>query len=289
MDSMKKWLWGTDAKDQASSTQPKRSASHEQLIGLGLSTQEYQQRKDQPEHPKHSEIDKGESQDSNESQVKNLIKEFRQTGGNTSLEHAKIICLGDLHTDERHHKLNAQLIDIVAKDGDIILLEGEPAHQEYTQADIQEDARTRPISKKVRVFGWDNIKLKDTAIDIARERQSILNTIENGNLSQEKCNKLQHKRKDLYKELLSIAVIERNKTLAEVIEHKSKEFPNSKIFALAGRQHFISDDEFTRYLGTKPYISFEPAVTLSDKEKKERKRQYYSAPSQEQQTSSENT
>ncbi|HEY4035667.1 MAG TPA: hypothetical protein VGL94_17050 [Ktedonobacteraceae bacterium] len=111
MDSMKKWLWGTDAKDQASSTQPKRSASHEQLIGLGLSTQEYQQRKDQPEHPKHSEIDKGESQDSNESQVKNLIKEFRQTGGNTSLEHAKIICLGDLHTDERHHKLNAQLID----------------------------------------------------------------------------------------------------------------------------------------------------------------------------------
>lgn len=121
-------------------------------------------------------------------------------------------------------------------------------------------------------------KLKNIAISIARERQSILNTIENENLSQEELNNLQHKRKDLYRELQSIAVIERNKTLAEVIERKSKEFSNSKIFVLAGRQHFISDDKFTRYLGTKPYISFEPAVTLSAKEKKERKQQYYSVP-----------
>jgi hypothetical protein len=276
MDDIKKWLWGTDAKDQASSTQPKRSASYEQLIGLGLNPQEYRQRKDHTDHAGSSKGDKRESQDSNESQVKNLVKEFHQTGGNTSLEHAKIICLGDLHTDERHHKLNAQLIDIIAKDGDIILLEGEPAHQEYNQTGIQEDARTSPISKKVRVFGWDNTKLKNIAISIARERQSILNTIENENLSQEELNNLQHKRKDLYRELQSIAVIERNKTLAEVIEHKSKEFSNSKIFVLAGRQHFISDDKFTRYLGTKPYISFEPAVTLSAKEKKERKQQYYS-------------
>jgi hypothetical protein len=289
MDEIKKWLWGTDAKDQASNTQPKHSASHDQLIGLGLNPQEHQQRKDQSDHAGSSEADKRKSQDSNESQVKNLVKEFRQTGGNTSLEHAKIICLGDLHTDERHHKLNAQFIDIAAKDGDVILLEGEPAHQEYSQADIQGDARTSPISKKVRVFGWDNIELKDSAINIARERQNILNTIENGNLSQEELDNLQHKRKDLYKKLQSIAVVERNKTLAEVIEHKSKEFSNSKIFVLAGRQHFISDDELTRYLGTKPYISFEPAVTLSAKEKKERKRQYYSVPLQEQQNPPENT
>jgi hypothetical protein len=217
------------------------------------------------------QTDKGKSYDIKESQKIDLSKEFRQIGGNTSLKEAKIICLGNNHVDTEHTKLNAQLIDIVADEGDIILVEGLPAYTEHTP---QSYAQTELISKKVIMFGWENDELYKQALEIAKRRTNIYNTIDKGNLGIKEYNDLIHESTENSNKLHSVH-IERHKTLAKVIDHTRKRFPENKIFVLAGTNHFTKDTSFINRLDAYPYIALEPTHTLSDIEITKRMQQYY--------------
>ncbi len=86
---------------------------------------------------------------------------FEQVGGNTELADARIVFLGNRHTNEVHSVQNAQLIDSIAEDGDIVLVEEIQANQEIKKKEYE---YTKLISKEVRVFGWDDKISYDKAV-----------------------------------------------------------------------------------------------------------------------------
>jgi hypothetical protein len=72
--------------------------------------------------------------------------------GVADLSKAKIICLGDVHTEGWQHKWRGSLIDRFGSDGDIVLCEGYTALQKIAQSSGRFESH-----KKLICYGWDNL------------------------------------------------------------------------------------------------------------------------------------
>ena len=193
-----------------------------------------------------------------------LIREFQYIGGNiTSPREAKIICLGDNHLNAKHTELNAHLINHLAEEGDIVLLEGVPAGQECDQ---QHHEKTMQLTKWVNVFGWDDPKLSQQGIEIGNKRLEIAQNLNSGLIGNDEYASLYNEHEKLQRQEHAIRIEERNKRLKQVINSMRERFPDKKIFVLAGINHLEQDHGFAKFLNKDKYIAYKPLHELSDME-----------------------
>jgi len=235
-----------------------------------------------PEHQTHDtsqtgetslkKVDKGEPQDSNENQIKYLSKNFWKLGGNVPLENAKIICLGDMHGDDRDTELNAEFINMFARKGDVVLVEAKPADEECKP---KEYFKTKKVSKDVKVFGWENYKLYERSVEMVKRYMSLKKDLESKTFNKEERTKMQDECNYIDKQFHSISIVERNKVLQKSINAMKERYPNSRIIILAGLNHFTKDTSFKEYLNTNRYVIFKPATQLSDDEIEKKTQKYY--------------
>jgi hypothetical protein len=202
-------------------------------------------------------------------------KDFEQIGGrNIALKDARIIGLGSSHTNEMHSIHIAKLISSFAGDGDIVLVEGIPANQEIDQGACKE---TQSVPKKVRVFGWDSMELQQKGW----ENMKTLSELE-GKVRQSQQDRddntfqvLMKQAEKLNNEIKDIVQRQRNGILTKAICDAQQQFPNKKIFVIAGSGHFGDNPSLKEILDAQPYIALKPTHVLPEEERQKRAREYY--------------
>lgn len=223
-----------------------------------------------------------------------LLDNFEQIDGKTEILDAKVICLGENHADDTHHRHIIQLINSTAKDGDLLLVEGLEAGQEVEKEswqhqranslaslfDNQEEAisflESLPsLSKNVRVIGWDNIAVHNNPeTDPKKEMQihaDITQAQQTGNW--EKLVTLENQRELLYKKMLS-DLTKRNKSLVDTIDIMRSNFQDKRIFVIGGGDHFTKDPTLIEKLEKQPYIALQPIYEISPEQAIKRAHKY---------------
>jgi len=246
---------GDNGKKRESDHPNRLSARDAHLIGFGLEANEYKYSRGKSTQDMRMGSETGK-EDTHYERVKEtpveeslkgfIHREFQRIGGNvTSPDEARIICLGDNHLNEKHTELNAQLINHIARVGDMVLLEDVPAGQ---ACDQRSHKKTIQLTKRMQVVGWDNPELIRQAIDIGKQHLEIADKLSSGKLDQEEYTDLYNKQQELKRQEHAINLVERNKGLGQVIHAMKERFPDRKIFVLAGINHFEQDSNFTSFL-----------------------------------------
>jgi hypothetical protein len=195
---------------------------------------------------KAQQSDVGSSSDAGKS--REISANFKYIGGNTDLANAKVILLGEYHISQ-HHQNNVDFINTHAENGDIVLIEGLQAYKEmnqflYTmekaiylgnldrketyQAESEQrlletwmawrrDDKIKEFTKKVTIYGWDN----EEAYNEADRRLSYMNV---------------SKREDLNPEDREL-LLKREQSMIETINKMRNDFPDKKVFVIAGENH----------------------------------------------------
>lgn len=187
------------------------------------------------------------------------INELDQPGRKTDIRQARIILLGESHTDISHIAINAEIIKSVVRDGDILLIEGVPAFQNL---DKKNHKVARFISERLVVRGWDDMdrlqdvvtkqkqifevekEFKDAKRDMRWDRIPVLGT---------KLEQLEQHKQD-------VMIRQRNESLFQTIDVTHRQFPEKRIFAIVGYSH-LDDPLLTKNLDEKySYIMFKPPL-----------------------------
>ena len=188
-------------------------------------------------------------------------RDFKRIVGNVlHPDQARIICFGDNHMSALHTQLNAQFINHVGKEGDIVLLEGVEAYESCEQQDHE---KTQQLTKPMYVFGWDSSELTNQAVELNRQREQISDYLNSGNLNYygEEYANYHRQYEDLGRQIDDINVRQRNEVLAQVIDNMKASFPEQKIFVLAGTKHFESDDNLRNMLRQDKFVAYTPTQT----------------------------
>lgn len=165
---------------------------------------------------------------SNSAEFYNYIDiKFKNT---SSIEDARIILIGSTHIMLFHDPIMIYIIDYFGKNNDILLLEGS-------------EGKAKKIFKHMDAYGWDNLELFDKGTIFIREFLDLYKSLKlegfpnSRKLSEQEMNRfLEIKKKH------SISTHERNLCLIRSINDFLFRFPDRKIFAFAGKEHFIVED-----------------------------------------------
>lgn len=227
-----------------------------------------------------------------------IPENFKRLGGNTDLAEAKVILLGEAHISQ-HNKDIVDFINAHAKDGDIVLVEGEQTGKEldrvefalrnaFTLGDLAEDqweqARmkpqdelqnsfsrwcaqgvVRPFTKDVKIYGWDEKSI---------QKELLLLRGKYDELSEKK---LQEKEGALLYPIEMIPITEkirelhreRDEYMLRTINNMRKKFPNKRIFTIAGRDHVLRP---LKKIKDMSYIAIMPKYELTEKDREDYKR-----------------
>lgn len=90
--------------------------------------------------------------------------------GNTQIEEADIICLGDNHSVFYDDARRFWLLEVLAKDGDLILVEGVEANE---LIDKKDHDWTSLLDIDVSVRGWDNQGLREQIANMQKELDGL--------------------------------------------------------------------------------------------------------------------
>ena len=188
----------------------------------------------------------------------NIQNEFKRIGGKAQLENAKIICLGNQHNTRKHLFTIPQLINTVARDGDIVLVEEVPANMEIKKEDYQ---LTKNISADVKVIGWDDAKKHSFVLQETRELyklQDQINSYQAIGGDMQTHSRLTSEYEQRSAQLMDIAGRQRNESLIRTLNGAIQLYPDKRIFVLAGKDHFkgpilTEDLELLSYIATPKY------------------------------------
>ncbi|MFA5103712.1 MAG: hypothetical protein WC527_00815 [Candidatus Margulisiibacteriota bacterium] len=142
---------------------------------------------------------------------------------NSDISSAKVICLGDpQHTSNLDEAFNSELLRLIARTGDVVLMERVPFLEFAKKREFME---TGSVTSDIMVIGWDNVRLTLRCLEIARTLLDTVNTKQDADR--------------LFAEL-DEAVKGRNKSMLSTINTVSAP---CRIIVLAGRGHFTGDTE----------------------------------------------
>lgn len=192
-------------------------------------------------------------------EVKKNVSELNRPGRKTDIHQARVVLLGESHTDTSHIAINAEIIQSVVKYGDIILVEGAQASQ-----DLDKSAHkvTRLIPENVVVRGWDDM---DRLHEVVRKQSQIFEVNKEFKEAKRKgqwdkipvlgsqLELLEHEKQD-------IMIRQRNESLIQTIDATHQEFPEKRIFAIVGYSH-LDDPGFSQRLDENhSYMMFKPPL-----------------------------
>ncbi len=169
---------------------------------------------------------------------------------NTScVEDARVILMGEVHRMPKHLDLEVAIVSNFGKDGDIFLVEG-ATHEEFIPSPDSIYNIYQSISKNVRMLGWEeSLKINEEMGEIGWELEKrgapeILERVKN---LEKNFPQLAQKLFDETLELFYTYIEkgkQRNEYLISSIKRALEEYPESKIFAMAGQLHIQLPGEF---------------------------------------------
>jgi uncharacterized iron-regulated protein len=248
-----------------------------------------------PSRDKDQQSDIGSSSYANNNAE--IPENFKHIGGHTELAKVKVILLGEYHISQ-HNKDIVDFIDAHAEDGDIVLVEGWQAGKEMSQymyaqlkalrvGDLTVDEKARaekenrqkeafwewtvqgvvkPFKKDVKIYGWDDLEANDETLSVVKKMEELAIKFlipENVKL---------WKGKQLDQELDELSAT-REERMLETINQMRNEFPDKKVFVIAGKSHFTESEIITPHILEKqPYIALTPKYEISQKEAEDFKR-----------------
>jgi hypothetical protein len=200
-------------------------------------------------------------------------KEFKTGGGNSNLQEAKIVCLGEAHIAEEHRNAITKLINSIAKTNDIVLVEG----MQSTEEEYYKLCRsTKTIKKQVKVFGWDNMTLLDKMHLQIKEWYPLSDQLRTLSDQSKEFHQGSQNLKAISEEFIALAT-ERNKSMGDTIDYMIKKYPDKRIFVIAGMDHFTDGPILKEArLEDKSYIILIPLYEEPKEGLKEKTRKYYS-------------
>jgi hypothetical protein len=233
-----------------------------------------------------------------------MWEDFKKIGGNTELEDAKVVFIGENHKNPVHLEKSAKLIEALAKDGNVIVMLEE--HESETEIAVEETYRfasrlSHDARKTIRVIGWDNLHLQDQSDLLARRLERLKkNRNENEDLTGNKEEEI----KNLEEKLQDVAIIKRNKHLVKTLDKRIREYssgspnfnkyvreeemiavlPNDNVLlskksndefnatfvVIAGKGHFTRDKSLKESLGKYKYVILQLTHKYAYEEEKEK-------------------
>ena len=167
-------------------------------------------------------------------------------GNVKKLGDARVVVMGEYHGDKDSSHNISQLLGNLAEREDILFIEGWPKWLRVPRL----FARDYHVPKGVRIYGWDDVKENERAIETIHKPQHlsvrfVKNLIKMLSMSPEE--QLEFLRqKDLERNVREtqreqvvqkVVITDRNETLLNVIGIGRKRYPNARMFFIAGRNH----------------------------------------------------
>lgn len=155
------------------------------------------------------------------------------------------------------------LLDTLAKDGDVYLSEGYLDNQKKTQS--------FPGDRILRCVGWEDEVLNKSAEEKVKEYYQLQDKIKEAEVKHQQSDalNLKYQLADVRKQIHTTSVVERNKQLVKVIANSAQQYPDSTIFVIAGRDHFLTDPALLVSLKQYSHIIYCPKHDLSAQELQE--------------------
>lgn len=181
---------------------------------------------------------------------------------NTSrIEEAQVVFIGEIHTVKKHKLLQIDIINKLARDGDIVLLEGATYKKSTNIDESHYRFADNDISKKINVNGWEENKDILIASSSAIRCGYSLLKIEDFKSNQEV--------QAAINTLLGISDFLKSKRdlfLVGLIKKITSEHINKKIFVIAGRGHVLEKRTNFNILDLLPQDTKGVSIVLKDKE-----------------------
>jgi hypothetical protein len=164
-------------------------------------------------------------------ETQTLPGNLKRVAGGASLQDARVIGLGDFHTDKTRIAQAAAIIDKYGNEGDIVLIEGLASGKVVPQADY---LATHGIQKQVTVMGWDNMAALEQSVGVL---EAFVKLQKSAASPDEKLRSEQ----PLTKRLNQLTH-DRNRTLvSNIVQALNPPTPGRKVWVLAGTAH-LSDE-----------------------------------------------
>ncbi len=185
----------------------------------------------------------------NNPKVEKILKDSFRVEGNSSLEDARLIFVGDVHSEVESGEDINQLLKLLARNGDVILIEGEEAGKIIDQKDL---VFTDGVNAKILVTGWDNLILRDKSAsnvkELIRLKYVILET-----QNDEVARKLEAQFWEIKKDIDQM-VLQRDDTLLETLK---KYGSYQRVFIICGPKH-AHDPKVIEFSQQGPYVILNP-------------------------------
>lgn len=182
-------------------------------------------------------------------QKKSPSDAFKQVGGKANcVEDAQVVGILDQHINEKHPPAINELINSLADEGDIVLVEGAGVGWKIDQRKYK---YTELVTKELNVFGWDNMEHHANAFKKQGEFQNLVKTSTDTKLIIQKSV-----------ELHDVRVEKRNESLMRTIYEAKEAFPDKRIFFIAGAGHFKDDPTLQKNLDKPSHIVLKPLHDL---------------------------
>jgi hypothetical protein len=149
-----------------------------------------------------------------------------------NLKDAQIVFLGEDHRYKTHKILEKFITEKFGKKDDIVLIEG-----------VEGDLNQGDNDAYFKIYGWDDSELLNESIKIVKE---LVEYQENYKYYQElgltkELIETSLKMDSLFKKIDEYSYI-RNQKLINSVKKYSTQFPDSKIFVIAGKSHIINSE-----------------------------------------------
>jgi hypothetical protein len=183
--------------------------------------------------------------------------QLQRIGGNTDLEHAKVIILGEKHADfDAPDQLAiGEFLGENARPDDVLLIEGEARGTSVDPFSFRL-IRYLNIPDFMKVKGWCDPSLEDAA-SAAKRKLALAQQFA---AQQEK---LGHPTAPTFRQVADqarvefdeVAIVQRNKSLMASINDEVAQGAG-RVFVIAGHRHYTDDPALQEFLGKMQYIAY---------------------------------
>lgn len=196
-----------------------------------------------------------------------LIRRFVRIGGNRSITTARVIGLGENHSEQSHPELIGRFIDAFAQEGDVVLLEGVERGKEVFKGRSSTHERFQ-LPTRVHAIGWDDLALRAEAVRMYKEGALIIDEMREAADAKDydRFDKVNARRLALEEQREEVSGRKRNLSLLQTLARVRTEFPGRKVFIIAGRNHLTEDAHVTEELERLPYVVLKPDTPEASRE-----------------------
>lgn len=188
-----------------------------------------------------------------------ILERFQEIGGNAPLESARVVCLGESHGWHNERKIG-RFIRAFGERGDIVLVEGVQQMEQPAEATGIQEAYNFPSG--ITVLGWDDLALRDQAQLLKNRKNEIeidrILARDNGDF--DRLFALGREYLEINNRYNNIIIDQRNHSMYSTLQRVKEDYPDARVFIIAGARHFTDDQQLTTSLEQNKYIVLRPKM-----------------------------